>query len=898
MSENLKQTVLNPWHREHGGHMVEFGGWEMPLSYPTGIVEEHLGTRKTGGLFDISHMGRFAIQGRGAVPYLQYALTNNVLALEPGTAQYTILANETGGAVDDAYLYRLGQEDGSGGPAFLLVVNAANKARDWSWLNGLKSRFGDVDLEDRSDDIAMLALQGSAARKVFERILCDGGASLPDPWRNRLRTCTIEVTEVSLTVSRTGYTGEPLCFELFLPVEEALQVWDFILSSGNGIIPVGLGARDTLRLEATLPLYGHELGNDLAGREIPILSAPSTRTAVSFSTEKGDSIGQEALRNQFEELKARAGGRDLPARDKLFLPRRIVPIAVLGQGIARPGHEVHVGGRLVGHVTSGTMVPYWKFTDEGPLSRPTGERAMRALAMAYVDAELEAGQTVEIRRGATTMQAVIVRSHLSSTEPPFARPILPPRKRVEEWTAAPELAATARALVDKAVANTLWRQRETVNLIPSEQTASPLVRLLTIMDPSHRYAEHRRIKALGENEVFYYQGTKMIGEVERLLSEQLRRYLGCSQVETRTISGQMANTAVFAGIVEYLNRMDRKSEPRRIRKVLAHHISRGGHLSAQPMGALRSYVAVDPSLDRHAALPFPVLRDDPYRIDLARTAELIEEHRPELIILGKSLILYREPVREIAELISGMKPRPLLMYDMAHVLGLVGPQYQQPFREGADIVTGSTHKTFFGTQRGLIASDMAEGTALEQLWDAIVRRVFPGSVSNHHLGTLLGLLMAAYEMDAFAPEYQGAVIRNAKAFAKALHDQGLHVEGDTAVGFTETHQVVVRVGYGRGPEVAKLLEENNIILNYQAAPDDEGFTSASCLRMGVQEMTRFGMSEEDFRRLAELISQIVLRGRSLREEVSRFRARFVELGYCLPRAQADALVKRLFETLA
>lgn len=274
MSENLRKTVLNAWHREHGGRMVEFGGWDMPLSYSTGIVEEHLCTRKCGGLFDVSHMGRFAIRGKAAVPFLQFALTNNVLALEPGIAQYTILSNENGGAVDDAYLYRLDKRDGSLGGAYLLVVNAANKEKDWNWLMGLKARFGDVSLEDRSDDIAMLALQGGSARRVLERILTDGCGSLPDPWRNHLKTSSIGATKVSLIVSRTGYTGEPLCFELFVPAEKAVQVWDVILSTADGIVPVGLGARDTLRLEATLPLYGHESGRTSRGRTFPFSPPP------------------------------------------------------------------------------------------------------------------------------------------------------------------------------------------------------------------------------------------------------------------------------------------------------------------------------------------------------------------------------------------------------------------------------------------------------------------------------------------------------------------------------------------------------------------------------------------------------------------------------------------------
>ncbi|MFH1083922.1 MAG: glycine cleavage system protein T, partial [Pseudomonadota bacterium] len=236
-------------------------------------------------------------------------------------------------------------------------------------------------------------------------------------------------------------------------------------------------------------------------------------------------------------------------------------------------------------------------------------------------------------------------------------------------------------------------------------------------------------------------------------------------------------------------------------------------------------------------------------------------------------------------------------YDMAHVLGLIGPHFQEPFQEGADIVTGSTHKTFFGPQRGVIGSKMEEGTDYEDLWEAIVRRVFPGSVSNHHLGTLLGLLMAAYEMNIFKSEYQQAVISNAKAFARCLKEQGVVVEGNPEKGYTETHQVIVRVGYGKGPGMAEKLEENNIIVNYQAAPDDEAFTAASCLRMGVQEMTRFGMGEEDFGQLAEYMSEVILHDRSVAKEVAQFRKKFIEMGYCLPEAEARSLVEGLLESI-
>ena len=455
----------------------------------------------------------------------------------------------------------------------------------------------------------------------------------------------------------------------------------------------------------------------------------------------------------------------------------------------------------------------------------------------------------------------------------------------------------ARSLVRKAHNNTLWRQRNTVNLIPSEQTMSPLVRSLTIADPSGRYAEHRKVKALGDTEVHYYQGTGFIAEVELELIKRMKEFLGCSEVETRLISGQMANVTVFSGVLDYLNRVSRKVEPRRLRSVMNHHIGKGGHLSAQPLGGLRDYISVDPVTERRAVVNFPTLADNPYNIDLLETAKLIEQHNPELIIFGKSMILHREPVKEIAQMIAGIKPRPIIMYDGAHVLGLLGPYFQEPLREGADIITASTHKTFFGTQRGIIASNMSEGTDYFDLWESIVRRAFPGSVSNHHLGTLLGLLMATYEMNTYGREYQRQVIANAKAFALALKEQGLQVEGDLEVNYTETHQVILRVGYNRGIEVADKLEKNNIIVNYQALPDDEAFTCSSGLRMGVQEMTRFGMKEVDFKALAEYMADVLLSEKDVSQRVSKFRERFTKMQYCLPEEQARPLVDELIDSL-
>ena len=898
MNKLLKKTILNPWHGSHGGQMVEFGGWDMPVSYATGILQEHLATRRNAGLFDISHMGRFLVRGKDAVPFLQYALTNNCAGLDLGMAQYTVIPDQDGSAVDDAYLYRL--DDGGAGeePSFLLVVNASNAEKDWAWLNTLKKRFGAVSMDNATEELAMIALQGPAAKHLLGIVLEDGLHALPDPWRNRLRQCRIEGEDVPVTVSRTGYTGEPLSFELFLPAQKAVPVWDKLLAAGHGVVPVGLGARDTLRLEAGLPLYGHELGTDSEGKAIPILAAPSTVTAVSFSPEKGDFMGRAALLEQKKDLKLRAERVACYPEKARSLRKIVVPVAMTGPGIARPGSEVLVGGQLAGHVTSGTMVPYWSFTGQGLISVPSEEKGMRAIAMAYVDATLRAEQVLEIRQRDRALPAVIVRRHLSSAAPPYARPVLVKPRPQSARSPADGLLPAARHLVEIAVRNTVWRQRQTINLIPSEQTPSPLVSMLSIMDASHRYAEHKSMASLGDRDVFYYQGTRMIEEVEQLLAAELTTYLGCSEVEPRTISGQMANTAVFGGVVDYLNRTDRKGEPRRLRKVMNHHIGRGGHLSAQPMGALRSFIATDPATDRPAVIPFPVLRENPYSVDLPRTEELIHLHKPELIIVGRSMTLCREPVAEISKMISGLAPRPILMYDAAHVLGLLGPYFQEPFREGVDIVTGSTHKTFFGPQRGLIASNMSMDNDLHALWAAIVRRVFPGSVSNHHLGTLVGLLMASYEMNAFKSEYQKAVISNAKAFAKALKAAGLSVEGDPQTGYTETHQVVVRVGYGKGPAVAEALEANNIIVNYQAAPDDEGFTAASCLRMGVQEMTRFGMGTGDFTELAGLMAEAVVKGRNVEDQVSRFRQRFTEMRYCLPRAEAQDLFKKLRECLS
>jgi len=481
----------------------------------------------------------------------------------------------------------------------------------------------------------------------------------------------------------------------------------------------------------------------------------------------------------------------------------------------------------------------------------------------------------------------------------------PPCARAIVWDYTPQLTEPdggesgekALRLLARAIGNHDWRQHECIDLIPSEMTASPAACLLSITDPAGRYAEHKKTEAFYDADVFYYQGTGFIHEVERLLVAELRAYLGCPEVETRTVSGQMANTAVFSALVDYLNRADRKAEPRRIGKVVNNHIGKGGHLSAQPMGALRDYVARDPRTELPAVVEVPVLPENPYKADVPALLDVLERERPELVILGKSMVLHPEPVYEVRRFLDDAGIPAVLMYDMAHVLGLVGPYFQQPFVEGADIVTGSTHKTFFGTQRGIVGARWVEGDEKWDLWEAIERRTFPGSVSNHHLGTLLGLLMATYEMNHFKDAYQQAVIANAKAFAVALHNAGLDVAGDPEVDYTETHQVVVRVGYGRGPEVAGRLEDSGIIVNYQAAPDEEGFTAAGALRLGVAELTRFGMGPAEFAEVASLMAAVVLEGRGVAAEVRQLRAPFTELGYCFTGPEFDPLVQRLHDLI-
>lgn len=880
---DLLRTVLYDQHVSLGAKIVEFGGWEMPVQYKSGIVQEHLSTRMEAGLFDVSHMGRFVIRGDDALSFLQKTLTNNAAALDVGLGQYTIIPNNNGGAIDDAYLYRFYEDQ------YLLVVNAANRIKDWDHLASYANAFEQLEIIDHTMEVAMMSLQGPKAKDIMAKLMTSG--QLPEPLRNELSIARINDTEV--LISRTGYTGEPICFELFVESRAAPALWELLLAQGAS--PIGLGARDTLRLEAGLPLYGHELGLDPEGNEIPIFSIPLAKFAVSFSPSKDEFVGREALFEQFQAFERIVNEDFENIHD---LPRIIRPVVLSGKGIARAGSKVFSEKNMVGFITSGTMVPFWQFEGEGLSSKLTDQRGMRAIALALLDSHLLEGEFVEVDIRGKRTPGRIIPYHLRSEAPPFARAILCDPLAPKPVTFLKQKPLTkVGTLLEEAVENTRWRQKDCINLIPSEMTASKMVRLLSIMDPSGRYAEHKALKAFCEAEVFYYQGTDFISKIEALLIGEMAKFLGCGQVETRLISGQMANMAVFSAMVDFLNRADRKSEQRRIRSVLNHHIIKGGHLSAQPMGALRDFVARDPNTERPAVVNFPVLIENPYKIDVDACRDIIEAYQPELIILGKSMILHKEPISEMRAMIDELGIDCIIMYDMAHVLGLVGPYFQDPFSEGADVVTGSTHKTFFGTQRGVVATNYQPDDLRYLFWEAIERRAFPGSVSNHHLGTLLGLLMATYEMNHFKEEYQQQVLQNAKQFAKALHDCGLHVAGDPEISFTETHQVIVNVGYTKGPDIARRLEDNNIIVNYQAAPEEEGFTAAGSLRMGVSEMTRFGMSTEHFQTVAQLMHDVIIKDKNVKNKVADFRKQFLDMKYCFSGNEYDYLVQTLLNLI-
>jgi aminomethyltransferase len=341
----LKRTPLYEKHIAHGARMVPFSGWEMPVQY-SGIIDEHEAVRSRAGLFDVSHMGEFEFRGPQLKEFLNYLSANDATRLTPGRAQYSMLLNEQGGTIDDIIIYLL-EDDHA-----LMVVNSSNIDKDWEHVARVASGF-DVEAENRSDDFALFAVQGPRAVEVVNALTEDDVSALD--YYAVART-TIDGHDV--IVARTGYTGED-GFEIFVRPEEAPGLWDRVLEAGesHGLKPAGLGARDTLRLEASMPLYGQELDED---------TSPLEAGLGYFVAKEGDYIGAARQR----ELREKG------------LPRRLVMLRLEGRGIARHGYDVQdQEGRVIGHVTSGSMSPH--------LSYP--------IAQAYVEAgHHDVGNTVYV----------------------------------------------------------------------------------------------------------------------------------------------------------------------------------------------------------------------------------------------------------------------------------------------------------------------------------------------------------------------------------------------------------------------------------------------------------------------------------------------------------------------
>ncbi len=321
MESRLERTPLYETHRRLGARMVPFAGWEMPVQY-TSLIEEHRNVRSKLGLFDLSHMGELEVRGERAEEFLNHALTNDVRALEVGQAQYTLITYTDGTVCDDAILYRLPDR-------YLLVVNAGNIRKDYEWLDQQRLGFPGVELSNASAETALLAVQGPLSQEIL--------SPLTDADLSALRYYHItegSVCGVPALIARTGYTGED-GFEVFFPAGQAERVWDCILEAGRpkGLMPVGLGARDTLRLEARMPLYGHEISDQTNPLEAGL--------GFAVKLEKGDFVGREALERE----------------KKLGPARRLVGFELVERGVPRADQPIYKHGEQVGFVTSGTHSP-------------------------------------------------------------------------------------------------------------------------------------------------------------------------------------------------------------------------------------------------------------------------------------------------------------------------------------------------------------------------------------------------------------------------------------------------------------------------------------------------------------------------------------------------------------
>ena len=319
----LRRTPLSAVHREMGAKMVPFAGWEMPVEY-SGLISEHLAVRKAAGLFDVSHMGELEVEGKEALAFLQRVTSNDVARLADGQAQYSALPLPNGAPADDVIVYRRSAD------RFLIVVNASNVEKDYKWL--LSHDGSGYELKNRSDDYALVSLQGPRAQGILQTLTAVDLAAL-----RYYHFAEGELDGQPATLSRTGYTGED-GFEIFLHPDQAAAVWRRLVEVGGpqGLLPAGLGARDTLRLEARMCLYGMDMD------ETTTLVEAGLGWIVALDPAKGDFPGRPVLEAQ------KKGGP----------PRKLVGFEVLGRGIARHGYTVSVNHQPVGAVTSGTYAPY------------------------------------------------------------------------------------------------------------------------------------------------------------------------------------------------------------------------------------------------------------------------------------------------------------------------------------------------------------------------------------------------------------------------------------------------------------------------------------------------------------------------------------------------------------
>ncbi|MDO4345105.1 MAG: glycine cleavage system aminomethyltransferase GcvT [Eubacteriales bacterium] len=316
-----KKTPLYEKHLEAGGKIVPFAGYLLPVQYPSGVIAEHNAVRSACGMFDVSHMGEILLSGPDAVKNLNLLLTNDYTEMYDGQARYSPMCNENGGVVDDLIVYKIRDEH------YFIVVNAANKAKDFAWMTSHQT--GDARFEDISERIVQIALQGPKAQGILERLT--DASQIPTAYYSAIFEA--KVSDIPCIISRTGYTGED-GFEFYCDAAQGSALWDLLLAAGkeDGLIPCGLGARDTLRLEAAMPLYGHEMDDTVSPLE--------TGLGIFVKMKKENFIGKSALE-----------AKGTPAI-------RRVGLKVVKRGIIREHCDIYIGEQKIGHTTSGTHAPY------------------------------------------------------------------------------------------------------------------------------------------------------------------------------------------------------------------------------------------------------------------------------------------------------------------------------------------------------------------------------------------------------------------------------------------------------------------------------------------------------------------------------------------------------------